>query len=202
MHDLAMKLLKKKQGATFVEYAPKMKSIALLPKMDAGTRHKCVLSLIFRTFLQRKTSVCEVRVIVQVGKRHGVMLGDMYINDHGCAMFVNFIAYELRQWLVTAINKAHFFSLQVNASTDAANIEVELFMAIYLDPYTDDGRMHVRNCFFSSRYPCSVTGEGLYQCFCDAVKFVGVDNWKTNLSVLVVMVLLPICLLVVVYIDY
>ena len=41
--------------------------------------------------------------------------------------------------------------------------------------------MHVRNCFFSSRYSSSVTGEGFYQCFCDAVKFVGVDNCRTKL---------------------
>ena len=142
--------------------------------MDAGTRHKMRSKFDIAYFLGKENlAFPKFESLCKLEKRHGVMLGDMYINTHGCAMFIKFIAYKLRQRLVSAINKAHFFSLQVDGSTDAANIEVELFMAICLDPYTDDGRVHVRKLLL---FPCSGTGEGLYQCFCDAVKFVGLTT--------------------------
>ena len=97
IHDMAMKLLKKKQGAKFFEYAPKLKSIALLPKMDAGTRHIMRAKFDIVYFLAKEKLVfANFESLCKLEKRHGVMLCDMYINDHGCAMFVKFIAYELR----------------------------------------------------------------------------------------------------------
>ena len=48
---------------------------------------------------------------------------------------------------------AIFFSLQMDGSTDAANIEEEIFLSTYLDVSDSDGTVHVRNnfCAFDSQ---------------------------------------------------
>ena len=63
------------------------------------------------------------------------------------------------------LDKAKFFSIQADGSTDAGNIEDELFLALYSDPHAQDGRVHVRDKFLTVRRPSCSNAEGLHECF-------------------------------------
>ena len=63
--------------------------------------------------------------------------------------FVEFIAEDLCQ----VLQKHKFVSLQMDGSTDAANIEEEIFLSTYLDVSDSGGALHVRNnylCIFNN----------------------------------------------------
>ena len=49
---------------------------------------------------------------------------------------MEYIALEQRQILASTLEKVNFFSIQVDGSCDSANLEDELFIALYFDPYT------------------------------------------------------------------
>ena len=46
--------------------------------------------------------------------------------DHSCAMFIECIAREQAENLVSTISKCHFFSIQADGTTDSGNVENEL----------------------------------------------------------------------------
>ena len=59
------------------------------------------------------------------------------------------------------LGKAKLFSIQLDSSTDAGNIEDELFLAPYFDPHAQDGRAHVCDKFLTVRRPNCSNAEGL-----------------------------------------
>ena len=122
-----------------------------------------------------------MKVLCELEERHGVDLGRGYKNDRSCATYVEFIACDLQEQLMTALSRSKFFSLQADGSTDAGNIEEELFMVLHFDPYSKDGKVHVRGLFFTVRHLSSGTGQGLFDCMKRAVEYMGVKNWETKL---------------------
>jgi len=76
--------------------------------------------------------------------KHGVQIESGYKNDHACAYFVNFYCSVS----AGTLKGIEFFSIQSDASTDAANKECELFMVQYLDCKATDGQLHIRDRFF------------------------------------------------------
>lgn len=74
-----------------------------------------------------------------------------------------------------------FFSVQADGSTDAGNVEDELFAVQYFDPKMDDGQVHVWNKFFTVRQVKKGDAHGLFECFRAAMDFVGVDDWEEKL---------------------
>ncbi len=109
-------------------------------------------------------------------------LGEGYKNDLACASFVSYIAKALREQLLASLKSAKFFSIQMDGSTDAGNMEEELFMAVFFDPRDEDGIVHVRNVYFCVRQPTSVNALGLYECFNKALIHVGIyDSSLTRL---------------------
>ena len=72
-------------------------------------------------------SLCDLE------ERHG------YKNDRSCALFVEFIARDLKEQLLRALSCSKFFNLQADGSTDSGNIEEELFLVLHFDPYSKDG---------------------------------------------------------------
>ena len=111
-------------------------------------------------------------------EKHGVDLGSGYKNDKACATFVEYIAQGQRELLANTLAKAKFFSIQSNGSTDAANVENELFVALYLDPHAPDGKVHVCNRFLSVRQPTRADAKGLLECFTRALDYVGIVGWE------------------------
>ena len=96
--------------------------------------------------------------LCQLEERHGIDLGQGYKNELACATFIDYIAQEQRQGLAASLSRARFFGLQADGSTDAGNIEDEVFLAVYCDPHAANGRVHVRINFFSVRHPARANG--------------------------------------------
>ena len=71
--------------------------------------------------------------------------------------------------------------MQANGSTDAGNIEAEVFLAVYCDLRAADGRVHVRSKFFSVRRPAKANAEGLFVCLKAGLDYVGVSDWEKKL---------------------
>ena len=64
----------------------------------------------------------------------------------------------------------------MDGSTDCANIEEELFLAVYFDPYSSHGTVQVKNVYFFTKQPSSVDAPGLYECLKNALTYLGVDQ--------------------------
>ena len=68
-----------------------------------------------------------------------------------------------------------FLSIPADGSTDSGNIEDKLYyyyLVVYCDPYTKDGKVHVRNKFLTVRRPTSSTR---------ALTYAGIPDWQNNL---------------------
>ena len=104
-----------------------------------------------------------------------------YKNDRACATFIDFIGRDLQNALLSELSKREFFSVPADATTDAGNVEVKLYLALRFDPFSTDGKVHVRNTFLSAWYLKSETGEGLYESFERAKQYMDIDNWKTKM---------------------
>ena len=105
-----------------------------------------------------------MKTLCKLEERHGVDLGQGYKNDRSCATFMEFIARDLQEQLMKALSRSKFFSLQADGSTDAGNIEEELFLVLYFNPYSQDGKVHICDSFFTVRHLSSETGQGLRLC--------------------------------------
>ena len=117
----------------------------------------------------------KMKALCELEERHGAELGQGYKNDRACASFVEFIAREQQEKLMTALSRSKFFSLQADGSTDAGNTEDEMFLVLYFDP---DGMIHVH---YSVRQPKSGTAQGLFDCLKSAVKHMGATDWEKKL---------------------
>ena len=181
MHRQAMLLAQKEIASSVVEYAPIVKAFA---KANINETTKAKLKRKFDVaymIAKENLSFTKMKSICELEERHGTDLGAGYKNDHSCATFVEFIACEQLESVVTSVAKSHFFSLQADGSTDSGNTENELFMILYLDPYCKDGSVHIRDQFLTTRYLNSGTAEGLYEAFGRALKYVGLEELKSQL---------------------
>ena len=97
-------------------------------------------------------------------ERHGVNIGTGHKNQKACATFIDFIALERQQAIVNSLASAKFFSLQLDGSTDVGNVEDEVFLAVFCDLHSADGRLHVHNEFLTIRRPSRSNAEGLLAC--------------------------------------
>ena len=89
--------------------------------------------------------------------------------------------HSTRIKLLAALSGCKFFSLQADASTDADNCEDELFLVLYFDPHSSDGKVHVRDRFFCVRQLSSGTAKGLFECLKGALTSMGVMGWQKKL---------------------
>ena len=108
------------------------------------------------TIAWENLAFAKMKPLCELAERHGVDLGQGYKNDQSCAEFVKFIAHGQQKQLTTALSHSKFFSLQADGSTDAGNIEEELFRVLFFDPYSKDEKVHVRDFFFTVRYTLAV----------------------------------------------
>ena len=120
-------------------------------------------------------ALCELQ------ERHGVDLGSGYKNEKACATFVDFISLDQRRMLVNSLDRARFFSLQLDGSSNAGNVEDEVFLVVLCNPNSEDGKVHVHNNFLTIRHPGRANAAGLLACLRAAMSYVGVANWESKL---------------------
>lgn len=80
-----------------------------------------------------------------------------------------------------ALGHSRFFSIQAYSSTDTANAENELFLVLYFDPHSADGRVHVRDRYFTVRELSSGTATGLMECLERAFQHMDITDWDQKL---------------------
>ena len=181
MHSRAMLLFKKQQSSSVEDYSPIARSFAQ-SSMDKATLDQTKKKFdIAYMMAKEKMAFTKMKPLCELEERHGVRLGSGYKNDHACATFTGYIAQEQQEILQTALTKAKFFSIQGGASTDAGNIELELFLVLYFDACGKDGIVRVRSKFFTARHLGSGTGEGLFHSLKKAMEYVSIDDWKSKM---------------------
>ena len=184
MHKQAMILFKKQHSTNVCDYAPIAKAL-LLPSMDELTRARLKRKFeIAYLIAKEKMPFKKMKSLCDLEERHGVDVGGSYRNDHACATFVEFIATDLRKQLREAINKANFFSIQIDSSTDCGNVDEELFMVLFFDGLSGaGGKVVIRDKFFAVRHLRRGTGQGLYECFKQAMAYLEIPpaEWKQKL---------------------
>ena len=156
----AMLLFRKAHSSNVWEYAPIAKTLAEL-SMDAITRESIKRKLdIAYMILKEKTACTKMQPLCILEGQHADV-GSGYNNDQVCATFVEYnIAPEQKEKLQEALSKVQFFfSLQENGSTDAGNVEMELFLVLFFDLYSTNGTVHVRNSYFTLMHLHSGTAQ-------------------------------------------
>ena len=131
MHQRAILLFRKSQGAAVSEYAPIARMLTTLDT-DAESMLKRKFEIAY-FICKQKLSFTKMGPLCMLEEKHGVKLGSGHKNDKAFALFVEFIALEQRQLLSSALARAKFFSIEADGSTDVNNVENELFVVLYLD---------------------------------------------------------------------
>ncbi|CAB3993296.1 zinc finger 862-like [Paramuricea clavata] len=73
-------------------------------------------------------SICALEI------RHGVDIGQSYLNANACKEFVHCIADIENEDLISAVAQAKFFSLLIDGSTDKSNADNEATLVVWFDP--------------------------------------------------------------------
>ena len=130
---------------------------------------------------KEKFTFVKMKPVYELEECHGADLGLEYQNDKACATLIEFIAREQQDVLLKALEQSKFFSLQADASTDAGNEEVEMFLDLHFDPTSSDGEVCIRNRFIAVRHLSSATAQGLFDPFKRVVQYMQMDEWKTKM---------------------
>ena len=178
MHQMAMRLYNKYHAEDVTDYAPIAKALCTLDEKSKLTLLRkfeiayfiCKENLAFT----KMSPLCELQT------KHGIELGSGYKNNQACSVFINYVAEEQRILLNERLNRAKYFSIQADGSTDCANKEEELFLVLFFDPYTDDGKVHVCSKFSAVRQPKNGTVAGLYESLMRAFDHMNVKDWKNK----------------------
>lgn len=129
MHQRAMLLYRKSQSISITDYSPIARALSTL---DAGTEMKVTRKFeIAYAICKEGLAFSKMAPLCELEERHGVDLGSGYKTINACSEFVGYIAMAQRKQLVAALAKANFFSIQADGTTDAANIDDELFLVLF-----------------------------------------------------------------------
>ena len=103
--------------------------------------------------------------LVQLEQRHGVELGHAYNTQESAKKFTGCIAKSQRQaFLSSFFSTSHFYSLLMDGSTDAGNVEDEVLVLVYCNK--DDANQQMVTCtrFLSIEAPEKADASGLVKC--------------------------------------
>ena len=98
----------------------------------APTLHGCIAAVQKLSYLR----ICKLEA------KHGVDLGTTYRTETTGRSFVHISAEAKRQELVENLRKAKFFSLLLDGSTDAGNVDNELVLVVWFDHDGGDESVH------------------------------------------------------------
>ena len=109
-------------------------------------------------------------------ERHGVELGNAYKTKDSARLFTNYIAQHQRNSFMATLSKAHFFSFLMHGSTDAGNVEDEIFVLLHClkDDKSEEVRSYAR--FFSVQVPKKADADGLIYCLGSVLQEVGISE--------------------------
>ena len=113
--------------------------------------------------------------ICKLESHHGIQIGNVYTNDNAGKEMVHFIAESRREQLQSEIKKAKFLSLLLDRSSDVANIDNEMILAVWCDINGEDEKVHTRMEYFTIVQPQFCTAEGLFKVLESALQRLDID---------------------------
>ena len=113
-------------------------------------------------------SVCDLEA------RHGVNIRITYTTETTANSFTGYIAQAKRNELVVNLQKAKFFSLLLDGSTDAGNIDNELLLVVWFDMDGVGEKVYTRTSYLCISRPSTATALGIYDVVQAAVQKLGI----------------------------
>ena len=112
---------------------------------------------------------------------NGVTLGsayktETYKTETTAREFTHFIAESQRQELVLTLESAKFFSLLLDGSTDAGNLDNELLLVVWCDQEGEGECVRTRISYFTVTRPASVSAEGLFDVLGGALQSLSISS--------------------------
>ena len=93
------------------------------------------------------------------------------LQDH-----LHFIAESMILELVHSIQSSKFFSLLLDGSTDAGNINNEVFLLAWFGKNGVDERVYTKSSYFKVSKPQTVSAQGLYDVLQEALLSLGIQT--------------------------
>ena len=98
---------------------------------------------------REKLSFRKFPAFCELETRHGINLGSAYKTETSAKTFTHFIAESQRQELVHALNSTNFFSILLDGSTDAGNLDNELLLVMWFDKEGKGEKVCTRISYFT-----------------------------------------------------
>ena len=176
-HCHAMSLRLREQatarGECSSSYAPIAAALTTMSDEDrAILRRKFDITYVMA---REKLSFRKFPAFCELETRHGVNLGSAYKTETSAKTFTHFIAESQRQELVHALNSTNFFSILLDGSTDAGNIDNELLLVMWFDKEGKGEKVCTRISYFTVTRPASVSAQGLFDTLGGAMKSLGIS---------------------------
>ena len=137
-------------------------------------------------FVMAKQSIpfAKYPALLELEQRHEVDIGHAYTTADSARLFMSFIAKSQHQGFLNSLPGGGFFSLLMDGSTDAGNLEDELIVLVYCR--MDDAEQEMTTCsrFLSLHNPQKADASGLLEWICEAMHLLGVDDVLDQDSVL------------------
>ena len=114
--------------------------------------------------------------ICALEKRHGVDIGQSYLNANACKEFVHCIADIENEDLISAVAQAKFFSLLMDGSTDKGNADNEATLVVWCDPEGENEKVCTKIGYLTVFRPHHLTAEGLFETVNNSLRFLRVET--------------------------
>ena len=165
--------------------------------MLSSTIGRCLATLDSETRarMERKFDLCYVMAkqsipfakysaLIELEQRHEVDIGRAYNTADSARLFTSFIAKSQRQGFLNSLHGEGFFSLLMDGSTDAGNVEDELIVLVHCHMDDTEQEMITTSRFLSLHNPQNATASGLLECIGEAMRLLGVEDVLDQDSVL------------------
>ena len=122
--------------------------------------------------------------LYRLEERQGVELGNAYKTKDSARLLTNYIAQYQRNSYMAILCKAYFFNFLMDGSTDAGNVEDEIFVLphCFKDDKSEEIRSYAR--FFSVQVPKKADADGLIDCVDSVLQEVGIPDMLNKSCVL------------------
>jgi len=119
---------------------------------------------------QKYPKICELQL------KHGVNLGTSYLNENSAKEFVHYIAESKRQSILSSVQKAVFYSILMDGSTDSSNTENEMLFVMWCEVNDKDHTIYSRMTYLSMYTPLHTNAEGLFESLQQGLHCFGISH--------------------------
>ena len=162
------------EGRSCYSYAPVAMALSNLPDKE---REKLRIKFDIAYFVaQEKLSFRKYSSICELEAKHGVNVGTTYCTETAGKSFVHFIAESKRQELALELQKAKFFFLLLDGSTDAGNVDNELELVVWFDRDGANERVCTRTSYFAIMQPSTTTASGMFDALQQSLGCFGIQT--------------------------